>query len=72
MKYFPQAETFKDPFGLFGAAGVQGKVVEGFNEAVVKPFPVGAVKGYIHSRVGDGPMTLGEEEALLGLDGLPK
>ncbi|EJF55832.1 Diphosphomevalonate decarboxylase [Dichomitus squalens LYAD-421 SS1] len=72
VKYFPQAENFKDPFGLFGAAGVQGKVVEGFNEAVAKPFSVGAVKGLIHTRVGDGPRTLGPEEALLGPEGLPK
>nr|VWP00752.1 Argininosuccinate lyase (ASAL) (EC (Arginosuccinase) [Ganoderma boninense] len=64
--------AFKDPFGLFGAAGVQGKVVDGFNEAVSKPFGVGAVKGLIHTRVGDGPRTLGAEEALLGPDGLPK
>ncbi|PIL35998.1 mevalonate pyrophosphate decarboxylase [Ganoderma sinense ZZ0214-1] len=72
IKYFPQAENFKDPFGLFGAAGVQGKVVDGFNGAVSKPFGVGAVKGLIHTRVGDGPRTLGAEEALLGPDGLPK
>lgn len=72
VKYFPQAETFKDPFGLFGAAGVQGKVVDGFNEAVSKPFGVGAVKGLIHTRVGDGPRTLGPEDALLGPEGLPK
>nr|G9BIY1.1 RecName: Full=Diphosphomevalonate decarboxylase; AltName: Full=Mevalonate pyrophosphate decarboxylase; Short=MPD; AltName: Full=Mevalonate-5-diphosphate decarboxylase; Short=MDD; Short=MDDase [Ganoderma lucidum]AEB00646.1 mevalonate pyrophosphate decarboxylase [Ganoderma lucidum]AEB00647.1 mevalonate pyrophosphate decarboxylase [Ganoderma lucidum] len=72
VKYFPQAENFKDPFGLFGAAGVQGKVVDGFNEAVSKPFGVGAVKGLIHTRVGDGPRTLGPEEALLSPDGLPK
>lgn len=71
VKYFPQAEKFKDPFGLFGAAGVQGKVVEGFNEGVAKPYGVGAVKGLIHTRVGDGPRTLGAEEALLGSDGLP-
>ena len=71
VKYFPQADAFKDPFGLFGAAGVQGKVVPGFNEAVAKPFGVGAVKGLIHTRVGDGPRTLGAEEALLGPDGLP-
>ncbi|KAM5533187.1 hypothetical protein V8D89_013143 [Ganoderma adspersum] len=72
VKYFPQAENFKDPFSLFGAAGAQGKVVDGFNEAVSKPFNVGAVKGLIHTRVGDGPRTLGSEEALLGPDGLPK
>ncbi|KAI1795554.1 mevalonate pyrophosphate decarboxylase [Ganoderma leucocontextum] len=72
VKYFPQAENFKDPFGLFAAAGVRGKVVDGFNEAVSKPFSIGAVKGLIHTRVGDGPRTLGSEEALLGPDGLPK
>ena len=72
VKYFPQSERFKDPFGIFGAQGAVGSVVEGFNEAVTKPFPVGAVKGFIHTRVGDGPRTLGEEEALLGPDGLPK
>ena len=71
IKYFPQADGFKDPFGLFGAAGVQGKVVPGFNEAVAKPFGVGAVKGLIHTRVGDGPRTLDAEETLLGSDGLP-
>ena len=71
VKYFPQANAFKDPFSLFGAAGVQGKVVEGFNEAVAKPFGVGAVKGLIHTRVGDGPRKLGAEEALLGDNGFP-
>ena len=53
--YFPQAEAFRDPFGLFGAAGVVVKVVDGFD-----------------ARVGDGPRGLGEEEALLGAQGLPK
>lgn len=72
VNYFPQADPFKDSFGLFGAAGVQGKVIEGFNAAVAKPFGVGAVKGLIHTRVGDGPRVLGAEEALLGADGLPK
>ena len=73
VKYFPQAEPFKDPFKLFGEAGVgEGSVVAGFNTAVAKPFTVGAVKGLIHTRVGDGPRVLGEEEALLGANGLPK
>ncbi|KAH9920126.1 GHMP kinase, partial [Fomitopsis serialis] len=44
VNYFPQAESFKDPFGLFD-----------FNAAVAKPFGVGAVKNLIHTRVGDGP-----------------
>ena len=72
VKYFPQVDGFKDPFALFGAAGVQGKAVPGFNEAVAKPFAVGAVKGLIHTRVGDGPRMLGAEDALLSSNGLPK
>lgn len=73
VKYFPQADGFKDPFKLFGAAGIgEGSVVEGFNVNVAKKFEVGAVKSLIHTRVGDGPRTLGDEESLLGQDGSPK
>ncbi|KAG6874503.1 hypothetical protein C0995_010413 [Termitomyces sp. Mi166 len=76
VKYFPQREgSFKDVFGLFNGvdvAQVPGKIAEGFNEAVAKKFDVGAVKGLIHTRIGDGPRALGPEEALLGADGLPK
>lgn len=71
VKYFPQKDAFKDPFGLFGTAGVDGKVVDGFNTAVAKPFAAGAVKGLIHTKVGDGPRVLSSHEALLGPDGLP-
>ena len=72
VEYFPQVEPFKDPSGLYeGQAGVgEGRVVEGFNEAVASKFEPGAVKGLIH--IGDGPRVLDEEEALLGLNGLPK
>ncbi|KAG5641852.1 hypothetical protein DXG03_004111 [Asterophora parasitica] len=76
VKYFPQREgSFKDVFELFAGvdvAATEGKVVEGFNEAVAKKFEVGAVKGLIHTRVGDGPRALGKEESLLGANGLPK
>ncbi|KAF9052358.1 Diphosphomevalonate decarboxylase [Hymenopellis radicata] len=72
IKYFPQKDAFKDVFGLFGTESVQGAVVKGFNEAVAKPFEAGAVKGLIHTRVGDGPRVLSAEESLLGPDGLPK
>ncbi|KAF9654025.1 Diphosphomevalonate decarboxylase [Thelephora ganbajun] len=71
VKYFPQANQFRDPFGLFGENGVQGKVVDGFNTTVVKPFGIGAVKELIHTQVGDGPRVLATEEALLGDEGLP-
>lgn len=73
IRYFPQADAFKDPFGLFGAQGTgNGGVPEGFNEAVAKPFPVGSVKGLIHTKVGDGPRVLGAGEGLLGSNGFPK
>ena len=74
VTYFPQEEnSFRDIFGLFGGSPViRGKVPTGFNENVAKRFGVGAVKGLIHTRVGDGPRKLGEEEALLNAAGLPK
>jgi diphosphomevalonate decarboxylase len=76
IKYFPQKEgSFKDVFGLFPGQDIttsQGRVIDGFNEAVAKKFDVGAVKGLIHTRVGDGPRALAPEDALLGSDGLPK
>ncbi|KAI0684938.1 Diphosphomevalonate decarboxylase [Cytidiella melzeri] len=72
VKYFPQADAFKDPFGLFGGHGVGvGAVPHGFNPAVAKPFPLHSVKGLIHTRVGDGPRVLDVSEALLGQDGFP-
>ena len=71
VKYFPQNGRFKDPFDLFGTDGVQGKVVDGFNTAVVKPFGVGAIKDLIHTQVGDGPRVIGHGEGLLGVDGWP-
>lgn len=72
VKYFPQQDAFKDPFGLFGSASVAGKVIDGFNEAVAKPFEAGAVKNLIHTAVGDGPRTLSDAESLLASTGLPK
>ncbi|KAL0956649.1 hypothetical protein HGRIS_002781 [Hohenbuehelia grisea] len=72
VRYFPQKDAFKDVFGLFGVAGVgEGGLVEGFDERVAKRFETGAVKGLIHTRVGDGPRRLAAEEALLGGDGKP-
>jgi len=64
---------FKDTIKKKSTAGVgEGGVVEGFNVNVAKKFEVGAVKSLIHTRVGDGPRVLGDEETLLGPDGLPK
>ena len=76
VSYFPQrAQEFKDRFQLFaGGADVnaEAKIPEGFNEAVAKRFEVGAVKSLIHTRVGDGPRRLGDEESLLAASGIPK
>jgi diphosphomevalonate decarboxylase len=73
VHYFPQADKFADPFRLFGGAGPgEGKLIDGFNSAVAKKASVGAVKGLIHTHVGDGPRVLGEEEALLAANGFPK
>jgi len=75
MSYFPQSQAFNDRLGVFGPSdGVPGELPlpEGFNPNVAKKFDFGAVKNLIHTRVGDGPRTLGDEEGLLGPDGLPK
>lgn len=69
LRYLPQSEPFPDPFGL--NVNNEGRIPDGFNEKVAKTFPVASVKGFIHTRVGDGPRKLGTEEALLGSDGLP-
>ncbi|KAF7314450.1 Diphosphomevalonate decarboxylase [Mycena kentingensis (nom. inval.)] len=70
--YFPLQDAFKDPFGLFGSAGLaSGGLVPGFNANVAKTWEAGAVKGLIHTKVGDGPRVLGQAESLLGGDGLP-
>ena len=76
LSYFPQTPgQFKDVLGIFsGAADInaEAKIPEGFNETVAKRFEVGAVKGLIHTRVGDGPRKLSNEESLLAATGLPK
>ena len=71
VNYFPQ-EDFTDPFKLFASEKLQGAVPEGFNDKVASKWDVGAVKGLIHTKIGDGPRVLGAEEALLNADGFPK
>ncbi|KAK8858475.1 diphosphomevalonate decarboxylase [Kwoniella newhampshirensis] len=68
-RFFPTNEEFEDPFKT------QTKdLPEGFDVRVVREggWEKGAVKGLIHTRVGDGPRTLGEEESLLNDQGVPK
>lgn len=73
---FPPAEAFPDPFGIASKAQA-AQVPEGLSTAVVGgggngAWEQGAVKSLIHTRVGDGPRRLSDEESLLGEDGLPK
>lgn len=71
--YFPSTPKFEDRFGLFKANEVpgQGPLPDRFNAFVAKRYETGGVKGFIHTRVGDGPRVLEDSEALLGADGLP-
>nr|GAT60292.1 predicted protein [Mycena chlorophos] len=72
VHFFPQQETFNDPFGLFGAAGVTATLAPSFNANVAKIWEAGSVKSLIHTKVGDGPRRLGQEHSVLGDDGFPK
>jgi len=73
VAYFPQEEnSFKDVFDLFGGSQLRGQVPTGFDEKVARLHGVGVVKGLIHTRIGDGPRKLGEEEALLNAEGFPQ
>lgn len=68
IKYFPQQEQFNDVLGI---GPIQPAVIPGFNENILKQFEVGAVKGLIHTCVGDGPRSLDTEHSLLKSDGYP-
>lgn len=68
LRYSSQSEPFPDPFGV--SVNNEGRMPDDFNEKVVKTFPVASVKGFIHTRVGDGLRRPGTE-ALIGSDGLP-
>jgi diphosphomevalonate decarboxylase len=67
LYYFPQAEKV-----VIGGQEVEAALPKGFNEAVAKRWELGAVKGLIHTRVGDGPRVLSDNEALLDARGIPK
>ena len=69
IQYFPQSQPFVDPF-LNDV--IEGSLVPGFNTAVARQYELGAVKGLIHTCVGDGPRVLGDEHALFDTEGNPK
>ncbi|KAF9050211.1 GHMP kinase [Panaeolus papilionaceus] len=77
LAYFPQpAGEFKDLLNVFGGnvqdINVHAAIPEGFNKDVAATWEVGAVKGFIHTKVGDGPRKLEASDSLLGVDGFPK
>lgn len=69
--YFPQSETFPDPFKIKNDIE-NSEIPKGFDGNVIVKWHKGAVKNLIHTRVGDGPRKLKVEDSLLGEDGLPK
>ena len=74
QRYFPVAQTFEDPFALGSSASAEGGALrDGFREGVSGGvWAKGSVSRLIHTRIGDGPRVLGEEESLMTADGLPK
>ena len=70
VKSVLQAVT--DPLQVFKGEEAKGQKPEGLDEKAVVQWEKGAVKSLIHTKVGDGPRRLGEEEGLLKEDGTPK
>lgn len=74
-RFFPTEETFLDPLHALGEKKVEDVTLpDGFDVGVVREggWEKGAVKSFIHTRVGDGPRVLRDGESLLGEDGMPK
>ncbi|KAL7414012.1 Diphosphomevalonate decarboxylase [Mrakia frigida] len=75
QRFFPVGQAFEDPFGLGEKASAEGGagLRTGFREGVSGGvWAKGSVSRLIHTRIGDGPRVLGEEESLLNKEGLPK
>src|SRR5207247_1810725 len=80
-KYFPSSSNeneddfFNDPFNLFSDKSTTGKqsLPLNFNEKVIPIFPRGSVKQIIHTKIGDGPRIIfNNNESLLNSEGFPK
>lgn len=76
LNYFPidfAASPFNDSFQLFGVGHPSAAPFpKGFNENVSRVWEKDSIKGLIHTKIGDGPRVLGEEESLLNVEGIPK
>jgi hypothetical protein len=51
LRYFPKSQPFPNPFGIDAD---EGRLPDDFNEKVAKGIPEAGVKGFIHTRVGNG------------------
>ncbi|CAH1763452.1 2355_t:CDS:2, partial [Entrophospora sp. SA101] len=84
-KYFPsisvsssnedKEDFFNDPFNLFPDRSTIGKqsLPLNFNEKVIPIFPKGSIKQIIHTKIGDGPRIIfNDNESLLNSEGFPK
>jgi len=74
-RFFPTEEGYRDVFGLFNSERFEDMAApDGFDQGVVREggWEKGAVKSFIHTRVGDGPRVLDASDSLLGEDGTPK
>lgn len=68
--YFPPSQAFDDPFKLATTPAESAR--EGFRHGVSAVWEQGKVSRYIHTRIGDGPRVLGQDETLFTAEGLPK
>ncbi len=72
---FPQEQEFKDPLGVFGTESAEETAImlTTLDHSAFRggEWEKGSVKSLIHTKVGDGPRRLGDEESLLGADGYP-
>jgi hypothetical protein len=56
LRYFLESQPFPNPFGI--DADNEGRLPDDFNEKVVKGILAADVKGFIHTRVGNGQRKL--------------
>ena len=70
-RFFPPATEMDDRLAVMSKVEQAGFPMM-FDESKVVKWDKGAVKGLIHTKVGDGPRVLGVEEGLLNARGEPK
>ncbi|ORX40198.1 GHMP kinase [Kockovaella imperatae] len=71
QRFFPPAQDLEDRLNVMPAVEKAGFPMM-FDESKVVKWEKGAVKGLIHTTVGDGPRVMAREEGLLNEVGEPK